>query len=168
MALTFTGITGTATSGTPANAGQASANPGQTITITGTGLDTSTDVVFRTIDDSGNKSQVVVHPTTAAADGSSATVVVPGNALTGVVRVIGDATANDVPLQIVPVLSSMTVTSVNSDGSFAEITLHGSGFVDGNGSAYQFGGTIVRGCQQRQSGTGCLQRAARWSTCPCR
>ena len=141
--LTFTGITGVATSGTPANGGQASANAGQTITITGTGLDTSADVVFRTIDDNGNKGLTVIHPTTAAGDGTSATVVVPGTAMTDVVRVIGDATANDVLLQIVPVVTSMTVTSVISDGSFSSVNFHGSGFIDGNGSSYRFGGTTV-------------------------
>src|SRR5262249_19343154 len=58
-------------------------------------------------------------------------------------RVVGDANANDVPLQIVPVVTSMTVMSVTSDGSSAGINFHGSGFVDGYNSTYQFGGTIV-------------------------
>ena len=141
--LTFTGITATATSGTPVNGAQASANPGQTITITGTGLDTSTDIVFRTVDDSGNKGQVVVHPATAAVDGTSATVVVPTGAVTDVLRIVGDSAGNDVPLQIVPVLNAMTVNSVASDGSSAYITLHGFGFVDGNNSAYVFGTTVI-------------------------
>jgi hypothetical protein len=141
-ALTFTGITSAAGSGTAANGGQA-ANAGQAITINGTGLDTTTYVVFRIVDDNGNKGQVVVHPTAAASDGTSATVTVPTNAVTGVVRVVGDSTGHDVPLQIVPVIASMTVTSVAADGSSANVTLHGSGFVDGNGSSYQFGTTNI-------------------------
>ena len=148
----FTGITSAATSGMPANGALASANAGQTITITGTGLTTATDIVFRTIDDGGNRSQVVVHPATAAGDGTSAAVVVPGNAITDVVRVIGDANANDVLLQIVPVVASMTVTSVNSDGSFAAINLHGSGFIDGNDSTYVFGGTTVTDANSNNQG----------------
>ena len=39
-----------AASGTPANADRASANPGQTITLIGSGLDTGTDVVFQIVD----------------------------------------------------------------------------------------------------------------------
>ena len=142
-ALAFTGITATATTGAAANGGAASANPGQSITITGSGLDLTADVVFATVDDSGNKSQVVVHPTTAAADGTSATVVVPSNAVSGTVRVVGDLNGNGALLQIVPVVTSITVNSVASDGSSAYVTLHGSGFVDGNASSYQFGTTIV-------------------------
>ena len=109
-------------------------------------------MVFRTADDSGSKGQVVVHPTTATADGTSATVVVPTNAVTDVVRVVGDSTTNDVPLQIVPVISSMTVNSVISDGSFASVTFHGLGFVDGNNSVYQFGGTVITDASGQNQG----------------
>ena len=151
-ALSFTGITSTAQSGTAAIGGQAAANRGQTITITGTGLDLTTDVVFRTVDDSGNKGQVVVHPATAAADGTSATVVVPGNAVTDVVRVVGDHTGDDVPLQIVPTITGMTVNSVASDGSSAFITLHGTGLVDGNNSSYQIGSTIIADASSANQG----------------
>src|SRR5262249_32079949 len=54
--LTVTGISATATSGTPADAGKASANPGQTLTIQGSALDLTTDVVFTVIDINGNVS----------------------------------------------------------------------------------------------------------------
>jgi hypothetical protein len=101
--LSVTGITATAAAGTPANASEPSANAGQTITIQGTGLDTTTDVVFQTINSSGLASQIIVHPTLAAANGTSATVVVPQTAATGFVRVVGDQNATQTLLQIVPV-----------------------------------------------------------------
>ena len=116
--MSFTGITSTLGAGTAANGGQAAANAGQAITITGTGLDTTTDVVFRTIDGNGNKGQSwCILFGVAAPDGKSATVTVPANAITDVVRVVGDSTGDDVPLQIVPVIASMTVNSVASDGT---------------------------------------------------
>ncbi|NML45874.1 phosphatase PAP2 family protein [Ramlibacter sp. G-1-2-2] len=140
--LTFTGISASATSGTPANPGQASANPGQTITINGSGLDSSSDVVFQVVDGSGNRSDLVVHPTTAAADGSSATVVVPVNVLTGNVRVVGDANGSDVLLQILPTVTDVQVESVAGDGSSASVLVSGIGFVEGDG-AYQFGNLVL-------------------------
>jgi hypothetical protein len=142
--LTFSGIVSAALTGVAANAGQASANPGQIITLQGTHLDLTTEIVFATVDDSGIRRQVLLHPSTAAPDGTSATVTVPANAMTGVVRVVGDSGGNEVPLQIVAVLNQMTVTSVASDGSTAQITLTGIGFVDGNNSSYQFGSTTIQ------------------------
>ena len=62
----FAGITATAATGTPATAATPSANPGQAITITGTGLDSLTDVVFQTIDANGSRSQVIVDPPPSA------------------------------------------------------------------------------------------------------
>ncbi len=141
-ALTFTGITGSATSGTPANGAEASANPGQSITISGTGLGTSTEVVFQTVNTSGAKGQVIVNPQ-AGATATSATVVVPANAVTGLVRVVGDANGDAIPLQILPTITSVTVNSVSSDGTSASVTVNGTGFVKGNGSSYQFGTTDI-------------------------
>ena len=110
--LTFTGITATATAGTAANGGVASANPGQTITINGSGCDSSTDVVFRQLDYNGNPSEIIVHPVTVSGNGSSAQVVVPIMTITGTVRVIGDTSATEALLQIVPIVQSVDVTSV--------------------------------------------------------
>ena len=115
--LSFTGISSTPLSGSASNNAQAAANPGQAIVLAGSGLDTSTDIVFATIDDSGNKGQVVVHPISTATDGTSATVIVPSNATSGVVRVVGDVNGNGIALQIVPTISRMVVNSVASDGS---------------------------------------------------
>ena len=141
--LSFTGITSAPLTGTAATGGQPAANPGQVITLLGSGFDSSTDIVFATVDDSGNKSQIVVHPIATSADGTNATAIVPVNAMTGVVRVVGDLNGNAVPLQIVPTISSITVNSVASDGSSANVTLHGTGFVDGYNTAWNFGSISV-------------------------
>ncbi|MEJ0018377.1 MAG: Ig-like domain-containing protein [Acetobacteraceae bacterium] len=143
LSLNFTAITATATKGTPASAGVSSANPGQAISIVGTGLDTSVDVIFETIDQSGNKGQIAVHPTTAAPDGKSASVTVPLTAITGHVRVVGDIDATEAVLQIVPVVTGVTVTGVSADGSIASVVLNGIGFVEANNSEYRFGSTVV-------------------------
>jgi hypothetical protein len=90
-AIAFTGIAGTATSGTPANVAVASANPGDTVTLSGTNLSANTWIIFRTTDNGGT---TAVKPTSVAADGTSATVIVPLNARTGVVRVLGSAAAS--------------------------------------------------------------------------
>ena len=100
-------------------------------------------MVFQTVNSSGVQSQIIVHPSLAAKDGTSATVVVPTTATTGYLRVVGDQNASQTLLQIVPVVTSITVVSVPSDGTSAEVTLSGSGFIEGNGSAYQFGTTQV-------------------------
>ena len=105
--VTATTLTSLATSGTPANPAIASANPGQAITIKGSGLSLATDVVFQLADDNGNVYEYDQHPTAVAADGSSLTVIVPGNAITGTVSVVGDQNNSALLLQIVPVVSSV-------------------------------------------------------------
>src|SRR5262249_43246960 len=70
----LTGVTATATTGTAGNTAQASAIPGQTITLTGSGFDTSIDILFDTVDVNGQRSQVIVRPATVATGGASATV----------------------------------------------------------------------------------------------
>ena len=128
---TFTGVTATATSGTPADALQASANPGQAITLSGTGLSLTSDVVFRMIDSSGNEYQRVVAPIAAAADGTTAEFVLPeyyNGAFN--VRVVGSAQAR--LLQIVP-----TVTLLGLSGD--QLQLFGRGFVE-DGTTYAFAG----------------------------
>nr|WP_161501232.1 Ig-like domain-containing protein [Rhodopirellula sp. SM50] len=139
--LTFNGITATADSGTPANALQASANPGQAITLAGSGFDASSDVVFQVIDINGNVSQQVVRPLAVAPDGSQLTVVVPMNAFTGTVGVVGDQHNTQALLQIVPVLDNVDFTSIAADRSSGQVVLSGRGFVEGNNSVYTFGGT---------------------------
>ena len=155
FARSFTGLTAAADSGTPADGNVASANPGQTITVLGSGLSVTTEVVFTTSDASGNVSDIIVVPSTVAADGSSADVVVPYTAITGTVRVIGDTTANAIALQIVPVVTGVDIQYLDSDGSStpaaAHVALNGFGFIEGRDlgfivgedTVYAFGGTQI-------------------------
>ncbi|WP_420382221.1 Ig-like domain-containing protein [Novosphingobium sp.] len=138
----LTGITASATSGSAKTTGKASANPGQTITITGTNLTADTVVLFQTIDGNGTVSVTKVNPATVAADGTSAQVVVPLTVVSGVVRVLGDTTNSALALQVIPVVTGVSSVSVNGDGT-ATITLTGLGFVEGNGSVYHIGGSDV-------------------------
>jgi hypothetical protein len=82
-----------------------------------------------------------------SADGTSATVIVPDDAATGTVGVVGDGNTHindpNVFLQVVPLLQDLDVTSVASNGSSANVTLLGKGFIDGNNSAYRFGSETV-------------------------
>jgi len=87
--VTFSKIVGVAGSGTPADGTQASANPGQAITLQGSGLSFTTDVVLPVIDDSGTVSERVVQPVLVDETGSQMTVLVPADAFTGNVGVVG-------------------------------------------------------------------------------
>jgi hypothetical protein len=131
--LTFTSITSVAGSGTPANAGQASANAGQTIRLNGSGFDTSTDVVFLVVDSNGTEFERVVRPLTVAADGTSLEVTVPIDALTAPVRVVGDRNNTQALLQIVPRVESISIVSAGI------VRLQGNGFIEGHDSSYIFG-----------------------------
>jgi hypothetical protein len=141
--LSFTGLSATASSGTPADAGKPSAVPGQTITLQGSGFNLSTDIVFETLNQHGVRSEKVVRPAAVNEAGTEAQVVVPFEAVTGRVRVIGDRDATDAFLQILPVLTSYSVDSVSSDGSTAYVRLYGSGFNEGNDGEYWFGLRVV-------------------------
>ena len=141
--LTLSGIVAVAGSGTPANAAVASANPGQAITLQGSGFDTTTDVVFETLDSAGNRSERVVRPVAVNAAATELTVVVPLDvAVTGVVGIVGDRNNAALALQIVPVLDSVDFTSIAGDGSSAQVVLRGAGFTEGVGT-YRFGNVDV-------------------------
>ena len=127
FASTFTKIEGTAASGTPANSSVASANPEQAITLDGSGFTLSTAVAFSAIDYNGNRYEHIVKPIAIAPDGSKLIVVVPDNAITGTISVVGDELNTAAPLQIVPVVSSADFTSVAGDGSTAAATVRGRG-----------------------------------------
>ncbi|MEY2843574.1 MAG: hypothetical protein RI920_1611, partial [Pseudomonadota bacterium] len=132
------GITASAASGS-ANLTGASANPGQVVTLTGSGFDATLDIVFQVINTAGTLDEVVVRPSTVSADGTQVQVAVPLNAITGTVRVVGDRNAAALALQIVPVLTGVQVQSVATDGSWATLVLSGYGFVEGNNSEYRLG-----------------------------
>jgi hypothetical protein len=134
---TFTGITATATSGTPANGGVASANPGQAITLTGTGFSLTTDVIFQVSNpNNGVISEQLVNPT-AITGTTDITVLVPLDAITGPVQIVGDQLNSARLLQIVPVVTGVDLTSVNT--AQANFTLSGFGLIEGTGTRYQLG-----------------------------
>jgi hypothetical protein len=128
----FTGITAVAASGTAANPAAASANPNQTITLTGTGLTTSIDIIASFIDGNGNLQTQLFNPSAVSGGGTSATWTVPSY-FNGVftLRVAG---ATFAPLlQIVPVLVSVTASGANAT------RWRGLGFVEGNGTIFTLG-----------------------------
>ncbi len=141
FAVGLASIVAGAASGTPADGGVAAANAGQTITLTGSSLTTTTSVVFKVVDAGGNVTDRVVRPATAAVDGSQATVVVPIDAVTGDVRIIGSPTA--IALQILPTIVDLQVESVAADGSSAQVLIAGTGLVEGANSEYRFGSGVV-------------------------
>jgi uncharacterized protein YjiK len=141
--VTITGVVASASSGIPASNNQASAVPGQAITLKGSGLDTSTDIIFETTDNAGNRNQLIVRPSTVNAAGTELQVLVPYNAVTGVLRVVGDTNARQLALQILPLISDVQVESVSADGSSAQVLLSGFGFVEGGDSEYRFGDQSV-------------------------
>ena len=119
FAETFTAIEGTATSGTPTNAAIASANIGQAITLDGSRFTLSTAVAFSAIDYNGNRYEHVVKPIAIAPDGSKLIVVVPDDAMTGPVSVVGDQLNTAALLQVVPLVTYADFQSVAGDGSSA-------------------------------------------------
>jgi hypothetical protein len=121
--VSLTSITATALSGTPADASKASANPGQAITLNGSGLATTTDVLLRYTDYNGSPVTVKLSPSAAAADGTSATLIVPQEA-NGAFGLQVFGSASQPLLQIVPVLKRY-------DENGANLSLIGSGFVEG-------------------------------------
>ncbi|MEY2842731.1 MAG: hypothetical protein RI920_768, partial [Pseudomonadota bacterium] len=137
----LTSITASGASGTAANNAVARANAGQSITLNGSGLDATTDVVFKVIDQSGAISDLIVRATAVNADGTQIQVLVPIDATTGIVRVVGSPDA--IALQILPTISDIQVESVTADGSSAQVLIAGTGLVEGGNSEYRFGSSVV-------------------------
>jgi hypothetical protein len=127
-------IVSTALSGAPADPGQASANPGQAVTLVGAGLATDTDMILRFVDDMGAVRAVTVSPTVATADGTRATLILP-TGLNGAFTLRVPGSAAQPLLQIVPVLTGWAADANKT-------TLAGLGLVDG-ATTYSFPGTIV-------------------------
>ena len=84
----FDALTAVTTAGTPANAAAASAVVGQTITLVGRGFNGSTLVQFPAEDQTGSAG-VLTRTGSASADGTTLTVVVPAQAVTGMLHVVG-------------------------------------------------------------------------------
>ena len=141
--VALTGLTGAAAQGTPANALAASANTGQTITLQGFGLTTNSLVSFRGVAEDGTRGVIVVRPSAAASDGTSASVLVPALAVSGQVTVAG--AAGGFMLQVVPTLTGVSASSL-TPGS--PLWLLGSGIPEGGGAGgeqvtYTIGGVPV-------------------------
>ena len=132
---TLTTLSAVATSGTPANPAAASANAGQTITISGVGFNANTRVFLQLADYYSNDYEGAVTPDSVAVDGTSLTLTLPANVRTGTVGILG--AANTPLLQIVP-----TVTAVDVD-SLGHAVVTGSGFLEDHGSIYRFGGSTL-------------------------
>ena len=112
--------------GTPTDVGQAATHAGELLTLTGRGLTNNTVVQFDAVDQNG-QTGTLSRTGSASSDGTSLTIVVPAQAVTGNLRVVGD-TQTIIPLQIVPVLRSVggQITAGN------QIVLEGVGLPEGD------------------------------------
>jgi hypothetical protein len=97
----FNSISATALDGVPANAAQASANTGQSITLNGQGFSASTLVQFQARDDNGQLG-TITRTGSVGNGGKTLTVQVPALAVSGAVTVLGSGASYD--LQVVPTL----------------------------------------------------------------
>ena len=154
LSLTFSGIAGVAASGAPADPTRPSANPGQAITITGTHLSLKSAVVFPIANTTSVLTERIVAPVAVSADGTSAVVIVPVDAASGVVGVVGDQSDTHAPIQVIPRVTAITVNYSPSDGTSVNLVLHGSGFVRGNGTVYTIGGTVLVDADGTKSSVG--------------
>lgn len=119
--LAFNSIQATAEVGQPADPGLPSANAGQWIAMTGEGLRSNHFLLVAT---SATSSRVAV-PLVATSQETKASILVPKEAITGLVQLYG--TTEKIPLQIVPKISGAKGSLIA--GSRLDIT--GSGFVAG-------------------------------------
>ena len=112
--------------GSAADSGQMATHAGELITLTGRGLTNNTVVQFDAVDQNG-QSGTLSRTGSASSDGTQLTIVVPAQAVTGNLRVVGD-TETIIPLQIVPVLRSVggQITAGN------QIILEGVGLPEGD------------------------------------
>ena len=66
-----------AASGTPANAALPSANPGQVVTVQGSGLHLGTDLLWEYTDGNGTQAHQLLNPQFVNAEGTEAQFTVP-------------------------------------------------------------------------------------------
>ena len=131
----LTGIPTTSNTGTPADAGEASANVDQSVTFLGSGYVSGvTKVVLEAMSTSGVPSIVTVTPDSVAPDGTSLTFTVPDVSRAGPAAVMNGG--EFAVLQIVPVIESIS----GGQGRFSSI--FGSGFIEGV-TTVRFGGEQV-------------------------
>ncbi|BBO87549.1 Ig-like domain-containing protein [Desulfosarcina ovata] len=125
------GVVGSAAEGSAIDPVIASANPGQSVTVTGETLSTSMLVVFSSTDDAGTLTIAEAPLTDVTTDGTQASVVVPANAVTGTVKIRptgGEPFVGETFIQIVPKLTSISIHSGEVLGPGTSVTLLGEGF----------------------------------------
>ncbi len=128
------GLSATADLGVPANATEASANVGQTITVTGDELSTDLRLVVPSVSDGGANGTLELPLLNVAPDRTSASAVLGAGASSGTVylrHTDGAAATSTVMLQVVPTLDTLEVPDGQAFGPGTVATLRGSGFVEG-------------------------------------
>jgi hypothetical protein len=136
----FSGVAAVASFGSPADPGEASANVGQTLALSGSGFNTSQVVAFPSIDDSGVATAVWAGIGWVSLDGTDAEVTVPAGAATGDISIFG--ATGSFELQVVPRITSYSNSSFYPSGASRNLTLGGSGFIE-SGITVNFGSTPV-------------------------
>jgi hypothetical protein len=121
--------------GSPADPGLPSANARQTIRITGSGFSRYTTVLFPRVVEFGEPGVIEITASIVNADGSEIELVVPDEARTGFLRIVG----TDGPglfLQVVPTVRNVLPADPGDNFDYAvpgtRIGLFGSGFVEGD------------------------------------
>jgi hypothetical protein len=125
------GLVGTASEGTAVDPMLCSANPGQTVTVTGESLSTSMFAVFTSTDDAGTPGTVEAALVNINEDGTQASVTVPVTAVSGVVKLRpdgGEPFAGEAFIQIVPTLTRLIIPAGELLRPGISATLLGAGF----------------------------------------
>ena len=128
LAVTFDA---SAARGLAADPNVASANAGQALRINGRGLSDSLVARFAAIGDAGTDATADAHLFAVAADGTAASVMVPANTVTGLVRLVNDSGTvlpGSWTLQIVPTLTALSVPAGESFEPGVVATVTGTGF----------------------------------------
>jgi archaellum component FlaG (FlaF/FlaG flagellin family) len=129
-----------AITGTPKNPMLASANPGQSIRLTGANFSSNTKILFQMRRSDGLRYEKIILPNFVSEDRTTMDVVVPDEAVTSTLRLIGDSRGQSIALQIVPVVEQVSIDSISNNT--ARVLLRGRGFIESNGT-YNFGSTGV-------------------------
>ena len=129
---TLNAITGIALGGVPADAGKASANVNQIVTLTGTQFGPATRVLFPTVDENGTPGLLSVAPLQVNPAGTQLQVKVPALAVTGAIKVTNGAFTNygfgswpDAAYRGITL--SFTASSTSSVIGFNDLGLEGGG-----------------------------------------
>lgn len=114
--------------GTPQNPAQPSANVGQAIALQGVGFGPGSQAIFTSTTDTGASGLVAAPLININAAGTTANVIVPATATSGLVSVDGQGA---VPLQIVPTVFTLTLPAGQNFAPGVVATFGGTGFKEG-------------------------------------